>query len=96
VRLVQRYLAAMPAQMRASLPPALASGTVRDTEDLADWAFRLTQRRMNSFDDDPALTEVEQFFARACVHASKLLDRTGGWKRRARNRYSDEGESDLH
>ena len=82
--LVRRYVHDLPEVALERLPPHCIPHGVEDTEDIADWALVLTQSRTRAGDENRALADLEQVFARACVRASELLDRTGRWRSHAR------------
>lgn len=72
VRLAQDYLALWSPEELASIPRHCRPGHVRDAEDIADAAMELTRARIGSFEEESRLTEMETFFAQACVRLSQL------------------------
>ena len=89
--LLRRYVREVPAHAIARFPPGCVPHDLRDSEDIADWAIRLTQCRIIAGEDFQPLIEMEQLFGRACVRVSQLLDRTGKWRYHARPRENGSG-----
>jgi hypothetical protein len=72
VRLTRDFLAEWRPEELARVPAACRPAKIRDAEDIADCAFRLTRGRMDASDPDPLLVEMETFFAMACGRISQL------------------------
>lgn len=72
VRLARDYLAQWSPDELAFIPRDSRPGHIRDAEDIADTAMALTRARISSFEPETALTEMEGFFAQACVRLSQL------------------------
>lgn len=88
VRLTRDYLAEWRPEELACVPEACRPAKIRDGEDIADCAFRLTRARMDAADPDPLFVEMETFFAMACGRISQLEGAV------TRGRGRDEGESE--
>ena len=72
VNLAVRYLQSWQPSELAAIPAYCRPGPPRDAEELADFAFALTQARIASVTDNAPLDEMERFFAHACARISEL------------------------
>lgn len=70
--LMRDYVARWTPEELAALPPESRPSHLRDAEDVADTAMSLTRARISSFEPEPALSEMETFFAQGCVRLSQL------------------------
>ena len=89
VRLVREFIAEWRPEELAEVPALCRPSKIRDGEDIADCAFRLTRARMDATEANPLLVEMESFFAMACTRISELEGITG----RGKNRSNSESES---